>query len=258
MENENVTTITRKFRVSPDQMAQAARECADTQIPVPDEKMEAIFNVSSAKSMAAFNGAKDAGFPWQFFTDRIQQKARLQGMLPQQGMLIILPRYIESACYVLDALLSSAEAVGDPSQKSHMMEPWKVDDVQLWRQMLCSFSVSMFDAGVVAALTLGTDPKFDPINEDADAGYAIFGDVGIMGLRKKAVSFIESVAGAPAVNAMAKVGNDACVHLKWDSFYSGMVFKLPSQQRMQYFYSACQAAYIAGACFVDVVRQNIR
>ena len=66
----------------------------------------------------------------------------------------------------------------------------------------------------------------------------------------------EVVAGAPAVNAMAKVGNEACVHLKWDSVYSGMAFKLPSQQRSEYFYSACQAAYIAGACFVDVVRQQ--
>ena len=251
-----MTTITRKFRVSADQMAQAARECVGTQIPVSDERMETIFNVSSADSMAAFNGAKDAGFPWQFFTDRIQQKARLQGMLPQQGMLFILPRYVETASFVLDALLSSADAVGDPSQRSRMTEPWKVDDVQLWRQMLCSFSVSMFDAGVVAALTLGANPNFDPVNEGG--GYAIFGDVGIMGLRKKAVSFVESVAGAPAVNAMAKVGNEACVHLRWDSFYSGMAFKLPSQQRSQYFYSACQAAYIAGACFVDVVRQSIR
>jgi hypothetical protein len=255
MENENMTTITRTFRVSADQMAQAARECAGMQIPVPDEKMEAIFNVSSSDAIAAFNRAKDTGFPWQFFTDRIQQKARLQGMLPQQGMLIILPRYVETASYVLDALLSSAEAVGDPSQRSRLMEPWKVNDVQLWRQMLCSFSVSMFDAGVVAALTLGTNPKFDPVHEGC--GYAVFGDVGIMGLRGKAVSFVEAVAGAPAVNAMAKVGNEACVHLKWDSIYSGMAFKLPSQQRSEYFYSACQAAYIAGACFVDVIRQHV-
>lgn len=77
-----------------------------------------------------------------------------------------------------------------------------------------------------------------------------------MGLRGKAVSFVERVAGPHWVEAMAKVGNEACVHLQWDSFYSGMAFKLTPKEREDYFCSACHAAFIAGACFVDAACQH--
>lgn len=213
------------------------------------DPMEARFNALTPENIEAFNRAKAAEFPWQYFSDRIRMKLMAQCLLPQSGCIVHLPRYLDSANRVLDEMLRGYESVADPSRKSQLMVPWEEKYVETWKQFLCAISASMFDAGVVAAGTYGKDASFDPVVEDG--GLAIFGDVGVLGLRNKAISFVRHLAGEEGVSLMATVGNDACVNLYWDKRNSEEVFSLASRMRQAYCRNSCKAAYLAGANFVE-------
>ena len=215
----------------------------------PMDPMEARFNAPTPENIEAFNRAKAAEFPWQYFSDRIRMKLMAQGLLPQSGCIVHLPRYLDSANRVLDEMLRGYESVADPSRKSQLMVPWEERDVETWKQFLCAISASMFDAGVVAACTHGKDASFDPVVEDG--GLAIFGDVGVLGLQNKAISFVRHLVGEEGVRVMETVGNDACVNLYWDKRNSEEVFRLTSRMRQAYCRSSCKAAYLAGANFVE-------
>lgn len=215
------------------------------------DPMEARFNAPTPENIEAFNRAKAAEFPWQYFSERIRLKAMAQGLLPQSGCIVHLPRYLDSAYRVLDEMLRGYESVADPSRKSQMMVPWEEKCVEPWKQFLCAISASMFDAGVVAACTYGKDAAFDPVVEDG--GLAIFGDVGVLGLRNKAISFVRHLAGDEGVRLMATVGNDACVNLYWDKRNSEEAFGLTSRMRQAYCRNSCKAAYLAGANFIEII-----
>jgi len=213
-----------------------------------DQEMTEKFN-DSMENFELYQKALGAGFPWMHFFERIRAKVVALGYLPEQGAMVIVPRYQTSADKVLDGLMRSMESVANPGQMTQMLLPWEDSDMERWKQMLCCASASMFDAGVIAAYTKGEGEGFDPIVENGAA--SLFGDVGFLGLREKSIGFIKFFGGDDAQKVMEVVGNAACVNLFWDKSNSEAVFKLSKRVREQYFRNSCKAAYVAGAIFAE-------
>lgn len=213
-----------------------------------NEKMMKKFNEPTSENVQRFEKAKAANFPWMYFFERIRAKVVAEGLLPQDGFLVVEPRYLDSAEDILNDLLASVSSVGSPSYRSVSRKPWnlKLED---WKTVLCSMSASMFDAGIVAALTKGEDASFDPVL--SYAGVAIFGDVGLAGLRAKSTRFVKEIAGGAGVTLMGTIGNDACVNLYWDQWNSEHAYKLDEPLREAYFTNSSYAAYFAGVCFAE-------
>ena len=216
-------------------------------------KQEVIdkFNAVSEDSVEDYCKARDGGFCWLWFLDRARQKIVDSGYLPQAGTAMIQARYGNSADAVLDGLLAAYTSVGEPSRRSVRLRPWEGGDAEQWRQLALEFSAMMFDAGCVAALTLGYEEGFDPLAQNAPA--AIFGDVGFLGLRDKAMSFVRAIGGDGAVEIQDEVGDCACSHLYADRHIVDHAFKEGSKLREAYFRGVCKAAYIVGAVFAEQV-----
>lgn len=215
-----------------------------------EQEMTKRFN-DSIENFELYQKALGSGFPWMHFFERIRAKVIALGYLPEQGSMLISPRYSTSGDKVLEGLLRSMESVAKPDQVTQMLLPWEDVDLERWKQMLCCASASMFDAGVVAAYTHGAGEGYDPVVENGAA--SLFGDVGFLGLREKSVGFIKFFGGDDAQKIMEVVGNAACVNLFWDKKNSEAVFKLSKRMREQYFRNSCKAAYVAGAIFAEQV-----
>ena len=216
-------------------------------------KQEVIdkFNAVTDASVEDYGKARDGGFHWMWFMNRAREKVVASGFLPQQGFLMFEPRYIDTADKVLDGLLASMKSVGNPNVRVAKREAWNQPEVEQWKQMAMSVSATMFDAGVVAALTRGYEEGFDPVVENAPA--AIFGDVGFLGLRNKMIAFVKELGGEEAFNLAAEIGDCACSHLYADQHFTECVFKDTPEKREAYFRGVCKAAYIAGAVFAGFI-----
>jgi len=94
-----------------------------------DEEMTERFN-DSRENFELHQKALGAGFPWMHFFERIRAKVVALGYLPEQGAMLILPRYQTSADKVLDGLMRSMESVADPGQTAQMLLPWEDSDVE--------------------------------------------------------------------------------------------------------------------------------
>lgn len=220
-----------------------------------EKEMLEKFN-HSEENFELYQKALGAGFPWMYFFERIRLKAMALGFLPEEGSLVILPRYQTSADKVLSGMLACMESAENPDHQVRMLQPWEEAELETWKHLICCASASMFDAGVVAAYTQGAVEGFDPVVENG--AVALFGDVGIFGLREKSLKFIRHYAGTEGENLMAAVGDTACVNLYWDNTNTEAVFKLSKRMREQYFRNACKAAYIAGAVFAEKVAEMSR
>ena len=216
-------------------------------------KQEVIdkFNAVTEESVKDFCRAREGGFFWLWFFERIRMKAVASGFLPERGALVIPPRYPDSAEKVLEGISDSMRSVPNASTLASSRKAWERDDVEQWKQLAMGTSAMMFDAGVVAALTRGYEEGFDPIRGNAPA--AIFGDVGFLGLRDKAVNFLREIGGDEAVELAGEIGDCACSHLYADRHITECVFKDSAEKREQYFRGVCKAAYVAGAVFAEMV-----
>lgn len=207
----------------------------------------------SEENFELYQKALGAGFPWMHFVERIRAKVVALGFLPEEGTLLILPRYQTSADKVLTGMLACMESAENPDHKVRMLQPWEEAELETWKHLICCASASMFDAGVVAAYTHGAVEGFDPVVENG--AVSLFGDVGIFGLREKSLAFIRHYAGEDGAKLMAAIGDAACVNLYFDNTNTEAVFKLSKRVREQYFRNACKAAYIAGAVFAERVAE---
>jgi len=216
-------------------------------------KQEVIdkFNAVTDESVEDYCKAKEGGFRWLWFLARARGKIVESGYLPQNGSALIAARYGNSADAVLDALLAAARSLESPSSFSVGTPPWERVNIEEWKQLALSFSVMMFDAGCVAGLTWGIDDEDDPLVEDAP--WAIFGDVGFVGLRQKAMSFLDEVGGELAKSLAGEIGDCACSHLYADKNILECAFKEGAALREAYFRGVCKAAYIVGAVFAEQV-----
>lgn len=215
-------------------------------------KQEVIekFNAVTDETVEDYCRAREGGFQWTWFLDRARRKAIDSGFLPRNGFLLFEPRYIDSAERVLDGLIASMKSVEGPNVRATKVEPWERTELEQWKQLALSFSALSFDAGCVAALTLGHEEGFDPLEGNAPA--AIFGDVGFLGLGKKAVDFVTAVGGESAAALLPEVA-DCCVsHLYADEHITGCAFKEAGKLREAFFRGVCKAAYVAGATFVKM------
>lgn len=215
-------------------------------------KQEVIdkYNAVTDASNEDYRKARDGGFFWMWFAERIRGKVMDSGYLPQRGVMLFEARYINSAERVLDGLLGSFRSVEGPNVRATRVQPWERTDLEQWRQMALLFSVMMFDAGCIAAHTWGHEEGFDPLVENAPA--AIFGDVGFLGIRDKSLGFLRTVGGESACELAGEIGDCACSHLYADQNFVERAFKEPVKLREAYFRGVCKAAYVAGAVFAQM------
>lgn len=212
------------------------------------------FNAVTDESVEDYCKARDGAFQWTWFLERARRKAMASGYLPQRGILFFEPRYIDSASQVLEGMLASVRAVENPNTRATKGRPWERTDLEEWKQMALSFSVMMFDAGCIAALTWGHEEGFDPLKENAPA--AVFGDVGFLGICEKALTFIRTLGGEEAVKLMEEIGDCTCSHLYADKNFVERAFRESPELREAYFRGVCQAAYVAGATFAKMVAER--
>ena len=102
------------------------------------------FNAVTDVSVEDYCKARDGGFRWEWFLQRARAKVVASGMLPQSGVLIFEPRYIDSADAVLNGLLASLNSAEKPSARAMKMSPWGETDIERWKQLALSFSAMMF------------------------------------------------------------------------------------------------------------------
>ena len=102
------------------------------------------FNAVTDVSVEDYCKARDGGFRWEWFLQRARAKVVASGMLPQSGVLIFEPRYIDSADAVLNGLLASLNSAEKPSARVMKMSPWGETDIERWKQLALSFSAMMF------------------------------------------------------------------------------------------------------------------
>ena len=216
-------------------------------------KQEVIdkFNAVTDESVEDYCKARDGGFCWLWFMERIRGKAVASGFLPEQGSLVFEPRYIDSADAVLNGISDSMRSVESPSIAATQGEAWEQNEVEQWKQVAMGTSALMFDAGIVAALTRGYEADYDPLRVNAPA--AIFGDVGFLGLRGKSINFLREIGGDAADELAGEIGDCACSHLYADQHITECVFKDTAEKREQYFRGVCKAAYVAGAVFAQMI-----
>lgn len=209
------------------------------------------YNNPTLRAISGYNHAREANFPCVYFTDRIRCKLMDSGYLPQRGTMVIPARYTNSAANVTQGFLSSIESVGAPREQAGLAAPWLDMDEKRWCELCCGLTSNLFDAGIVAALTRGNVSSFDPIVKNG--GLSIWGDVGYVGLRAKATSFINQVGGKDAAGLTAEIGDCALLHLYADEWLVKRAFKEQFDLRERFLRGACEAAYIAGAVYAEYV-----
>jgi len=214
------------------------------------------FNACTADNDVAYDRACAAGFPWLYFMDRAQGKARASGYLPESGQLLFEARYVNSADQVVKAVFAGIESVGDAHTLVGWCTPWLDTDIQRWKEVICSLSCTAFDAGVVAAFTKAHATEEDPIV--MNGAWSIFGDVGFMGLRTKSLALVGEVGGEEAKTLMGEIGDCSCLHVFADRTISDRVFKSAAPIREAYVRNACKAAYLAGAVFGEKLLGAVR
>jgi len=206
------------------------------------------FNFLSSDDEDVLANMCKSGFDWNYFWNRAREKATAEGLLPESGSLVIEARYVNASESVVRDLMACCETAPSIRICTRACEPWKQDDVWNWICDVSNLSIIMFDAGVSAACTFAVKGAEDPLVRNG--GLSLVGDVGILGLRNKAVGFIREIGGDGLVNVMGDIGDCACVHRYADDCLMRRVFAMSEFVRQDFVLRACQASFLAGATFV--------